>query len=327
MSSLPTRPSSGTLPLEDSRVGPYLRALQAGLYALAPNEDFVPLRESIAHLKALDPQLSGSLLAPAALDMRSGLPSFPWMERALAEKSLTEGTGGYSNISDEEIAQAARLDADLGRRMGHRRLLHRHLFENELLPLSRLNVVLKRLGSNTDFAIAFDRMTPAGSWMRIRAELSGKAGWERSGPLSRAKNGRAVADPGLQHLLSRHLITPLLLLRTQLAEATGGVVRRLSRSFVGPFWFPGLPLPEDVPEPLRQGLLLHLSTEAIAADIRRSVHRDPWRRVTPGEAAPEGYGLYRERRFAASPALIRPVKDWASAQGMDIVATPLLPGR
>ncbi len=327
MSSLPARPGVGVLPLEDSRIGPYLRALQAGLHALAPNDDFVPLRESIAHLQALDPLLSGDLLAPAALDTRSGLPSFPWMERALAEKSLTEGTGGYSNISDEEIAQAARLDADLGRRMGHRRLLHRHLFAHDLLPLSRLSVALKRLGKNTDFAIAFDRMTPAGAWMRIRAELSGKAGWERSGPLSRTKDGRAVADPGLQHLLSRHLITPLLALRTQLAEATGGEIRRLSRSFVGPFWFPGLPLPERVPESIRQGLLLHLSTEAVAADIRRSVHRDPWRRMTPGESAPEGYGLYRERRFAASPNLIAPVKDWAAEQGIDVVATPLLPGR
>jgi hypothetical protein len=326
MSSLPARPGQDVLPLQDDRVGPYLRALQAGLHALAPNEDFVPLRESIAHLQALDPILSGDLLAPAELDTRSGLPCFPWMERAIAEQSLTT-EGGYANISDAEIAQAARLDPALGRRMSHRRLLHRHLIAHNLLPLSRLNVALKRLGKSTDFAIAFDRMTPVGSWMRIRAELSGKAGWERVGPLSRTKEGRAVADPGLQHLLSRHLITPLLALRTQLSEATGGEVRRLSRSFVGPFWFPGLPLPERVPPAIQQGLLLHLSVESVAADIRRSVHRDPWRAVTPGESAPEGYGLYRERRFAASPNLIDAVKDWGAGQGMDVVVSPLLPGR
>ena len=327
MSTLPTKPGQGPLPLEDERVGPYLRALQAGLHALAPNDDFVPLRESIAHLKALDPQLSGSLLAPAELDTRSGLPSFPWMERALAEKTLTEGGGGYAALTDAEIEQAARLDKELGERMFFRRLLHRHLFENSLLPLSRLQVALKRLGENTDFAIAFDRMTPNGMWMRIKAELSGKAGWERSGPLSRTRDGRAVADPGLQHLLSRHLITPLLALQTQLGEATGGEVRRLSRSFVGPFWFPGLPLPEQVPSSLRGGLLLHLSTEAVSTDIRRSVHRDPWVRASFSEAVPEGYGLYRERRFAASPNLIGPVRDWAAVEGIDVVVSPLIPGR
>ena len=313
--------------MEADRIGPYLRALQAGLHALAPNDDFVPLRESIAHLQALHPALSGQLLAPAELDVRSGLPSFPWMERALAEKTLTEGSGGYATISDDEIASARRLDPELGQRMQHRRILHQHLFANDLLPLSRLNVALKRLGRSTDFAVAFDRMTPAGYWMRIRAELSGPAGWERSGPLSRTKDGRAVADPGLQHLLSRHLITPLLALRTQLSEATGGEVRRLSRSFVGPFWFPGLPLPEQVPAALQGGLLLHLSTEAVAADIRRSVHRDPWRRPLPGEAAPEGYGLYRERRFAASPNLVTPTRDWAAGEGVDVVVSPLVPGR
>jgi hypothetical protein len=315
----------GHMPLPRARVSPYLRALISGLNALAPNDDYVPLRQAIAHLRALDPAISGDLLSPAEIDTRSGLPGFPWMERAIAEQSLAHEGSAYINTTDAEIARAARLDPVLSERMRARRDVHRLLSENVLLPISRLSAALKRLGRTTDFVLAFDRMTPMGAWMRIRVELSGKAGWERFGPISRTAEGRAVVDPGMQHLLSRHMVTPLLALRTQLAEATGAEVTRLSRSFVGPFWFPGLDLPEAVPEALSRGLMLHLSTEVVARDVRNSGHRDPMVPPSIGEQVPEGYGLYRERRFAASPNLHVPVKRWAADQGIDVIVVSLVP--
>ena len=315
----------GVLALPEARVGPYLRALQAGLTALAPNEDHVPLREAIAHMQALDPALSGTLLAPAEVDTRSGLPGFPWMERALAEQDLALQGSTYADTSDADVADALRLDADMGARVRARRDLHRLLRQHSLLPISRLQVALTRLGQTTDFVLAFDRMIPSGAWMRVRAELSGRAGWERFGPISRTADGRAVADRGLQHMLSRHIGTPLLALRAQLAEATGAEITRLSRGFVGPFWFPGLPLPAEVPAALRQGLLLHLSVEVASREVRRSGHRDPWLPPSIGESPPEGYGIYRERRFAASPNLLAPIRDWAAQKGIDVVASPLVP--
>lgn len=307
------------------RVAPYLRALISGLNALAPNEDYVPLRESVAHLQALDPAISADLLAPAEVDTRSGLPGFPWMERAIAEQSLAQQGSVYVHTSDVEIARAERLDPELGQRMRARRTLHAHLSAHALLPISRMRAALKRLGKTTDFVLTFDRMTPVGAWMRIRVELSGRAGWERYGPIARTPEGRATVDAGMQHLLSRHMVTPLLALRAQLTEATGAEITRLSRSFVGPFWFPGLSLPAGVPDALGKGLLLHLSTEVVARDIRNSGHRDPMLPPTIGEQIPEFYGLYRERRFAASPNLTVPVKEWAANQGIDVVVVPLVP--
>jgi hypothetical protein len=315
----------GYMTLPPERAGPYLRALVAGLSALAPNDDHVPLREALAHLQALDPATSGDLLTPAEIDTRSGLPGFPWMERALAEQSIARDGAGYSQTSDAEISRAVRLDPVLGDRMGARRALHKLLLDRPLLPISRLSAALKRLGKTTDFVLAYDRMTPVGAWMRIRAELSGRAGWDKHGPFSRTSDGRVTVDSGMQHLLSRHLATPLLALSAQLTEATGAQVTRLSRSFVGPFWFPGLSLPDQVPEALSKGLLLHLSTEVVARDIRNSGHRDPLVPKTIGEVVPEGYGLYRSRRFAASPGLITPVKSWAAGQGIDVVVVSLVP--
>lgn len=319
------RTDQGYLTLPRAQVGPYLRALIAGLNAMAPNRDYVPLREAVTHLRALDPALSGELLWPAEVDIRSGLPGFPWMERVIAEQSLARQGASYAETSEQELAEAHRLDPALGERMRHRRNLHRLLREESLLPISRLEVALKRLGKTTDFVLDFDRMTPGGGWMRVRAELSGRAGWDRYGPISRTGDGRVQVDRGLQHMFSRHIGTPLLALRAQIAQACGAEVTRLSRGFVGPFWFPGLPLPDGVPAVLRQGLLLHLSAEVVAKDVRQSGHRDPWLPPSIGEVAPEGYGMYRERRFAASPNLDRAVRDWAAKKDIDVVVAPLTP--
>ena len=94
--------------LPSERVGPYLRALLAGLEALAPNEDFVPLEEAAAHLRALDPANGGALLLPAEVDDGSGLPSFGWLERARAEQ-VVAGSGGHGH---REAMELDGLDAD-----------------------------------------------------------------------------------------------------------------------------------------------------------------------------------------------------------------------
>ena len=62
--------------LEPQRSGPYLRALAAGLRALAPHGDFVPLAECLTLLEVLHPELSGDLLEPARVD--------PWVDHLLA---------------------------------------------------------------------------------------------------------------------------------------------------------------------------------------------------------------------------------------------------
>ncbi len=313
--------------LTGAQAGPYLRALQAGLHALAPNDDYVPVGEALAHLQALDPRLSGTLLLPAEVDDRSGLPAFVWLERALAEQSLARAGDAAADgavETEEEAERLARLDPELAERMRARVALHAHLRRHDLLPTSRLVVRPRRRGAVEAYRAAYDSLSATGLWVRARLELEGPRGWA-AGLLDTRPDGSVRTDAGMQHLLARHVNTPLLGMVAQLAAGSGARITRLARSVVGPFWFPGFPRPRQVPEALGRGLLLHLYTEVVGADVVHSAHRDPLHAGDPDEEPPEGCGIYRERRFAASPALVGVLRDWSRAQGCDVAVVALAP--
>ncbi len=304
------------------RVGPYIRALQAGLYALAPGDDHVPLDEALAHLAALDPDLSGDVLLPAEVDDRSGLPAFVWLSRARAEQALAREPGAGVSAVDEDLQRLRQLDGDLANRVRARSLLRDHLRATELLPASRLQVVPRKRGATEEFRAAYDCLSATGLWVRIHADLSGPPGWSE-GLLTLRRDGSVHARSGLLHLFARHAATPLLALSEQLAAGTGARTRRLARSAVGPFWFPGFPLPAGLPEALGRGLLLHLVSEVVGDDVRQSAVQDPLHRADPSERAPEGTGIYRERRFAASSTLADAVHDWARGRGCEVSVVSL----
>ncbi len=309
-----------------ARVGPYLRALRAGLFALAPNEDHVPLREVDAHLQALDPALSGDVLAPAALDPSSGMPAFPWMERAVAEQAVARAAtfGDVRDAAGQDWGRAAHLDPALAARMQARARLHRFLRDQALLPVTRLRAALRRRGAEWDYSLRYDRMMPGGGWMRLTAELSGPARWS-AGLLDHRPDGTVGVDPGFRHLLARHSVTPIVALQAHLEESLTVRVPRLTRAFLGPFWFPGLALPADAPDAARGALVLHAAVEVLGADVHSPAHRDPWVPRRTGEGVPAGFGLFRERRFAASPPAVAGLTAWATSRGAPTVVVPLTP--
>ena len=311
--------------LATERAGLVLRALQAGLRALAPHGDFVPLRAALAHLHALDPALSGEVLAPAELDPRSGLPGFAWLERARAEQVLARATPEGEEMPDEVVARAARVDPALSQRLGHRRALHRYLRTAALLEASHLEVRLKRVAKGTwDLALAYDRILPEAGWMRICADVSVPVRLARE-VFVLEPSGTVSVDEGVRHLLSRQCVLPLLVLQGSLGDSLQVEVLRLSRSFVGPFWFPGLALPHDAPAWAQRGLTLHLSQEVVGQDVRESRHRDPWRGPQASEVCPPGFGLFRERRFAVSPHLVAEARQWSAERGSPSVVVGLRP--
>lgn len=304
--------------LPEGRVGPYVRALATGLNLLAPHGDFVPLIPALAHLKALDPVLSGSLLAPAAVHDRTGMPSFTWMQRVLSEKQLAHSG---PEPSEADIERAARLDPALARRLAHRRTLRVHLRDTDLLPSTHLGCELRRLGATTEVAGAYDRLAPDGRWLRIRFVVEGPGHISQLGPFRILRNSKLAVDSGLQHLLTRHFASPLLALREQLEDVSEGTLIRLSRSWIGPFWFPGIRIPSDVPEALGKGLLVQLSTEVVAVDVHHDMHLDPlMKRVA--ESPPEGQKIFRERRFAASASVIDPLRAFCEQRS---TRCPILP--
>lgn len=306
--------------LPPERVGPYLRALEASLETLAPNDDFVPLSEAVAHVRALGPGVGGELLAPAEISVRTGMPAYAWLERAQAEQVLARRTTHRHDASDAELERASGLDPALGKRMRDRRDLHRHLRRHDLLPALRTTGAVRRLDPH-DVALCYDRMAPDGRWVRIRAEV--RIVQRHSGPLHIDGEGRLQLDASLQAFLTRHFTNRLDALHGQLAEVCEGEVLRLSRAWLGPFWFPGVELPDDVPAELGSGLLLHASSEVMAADVAAPRHLDPWRAAPPDERVPDGQNVFRERRFAATGRVVAVARQWAEAKGFRNVVVPV----
>jgi hypothetical protein len=298
------------LPVE--RVGAYVRALHAGLDALAPHEDYVPLAEALAHLRALDPELSGDVLLPAEVNQRSGMPSFVWMERASSEKALAVTRPG-NDASEDSLTRAEELDLALGQRLRHRRDLHRHLRQWPLLPTTRIAAAVRSVKPKVEVLLSYDRQAPDGRWVRVRADFRADG---FSHPFSMDRDGLVSVDPALLHLMTRHFTTSLLALREQLVDATGMDVTRLARSWVGPFWFPGVALPPGVDSSLSRGLLLHLLTEVVSEDVSRALHLDPLTPIDPTEQPPPGQRIYRERRFAATPTVVVAAEKLGHEQGI-----------
>ena len=306
---------SPPIPLPGQRVTGYLRALLAGLDALGPNADFVPLREARSTLELLDPTLAADLLDPAEANPRSGMPSLAWISRGTGlVRAGREGRGP----SDREVERARSLDPALALRLDARRRLRAFADDRSFLPGSRLRGAVRRRGATTDFLLTFDRITPDALWLRVRVDLTGPAGWEDTGPITLHEDGAVTLDAGLPHLLSRHLLTPITALRHQLQDGTGALVSRISRCALGPFWFPGIPLPSEVPQRLGAGLVLHASSEVLGQQVRASAHVDPLVRP-PAEPVPAGYGLFRDRRFAATGALVDDLRSWSADRGCRVV--------
>ncbi|HJN74159.1 MAG TPA: hypothetical protein QGF58_09530 [Myxococcota bacterium] len=301
--------------LGPERAGPYLRALRAALETLAPHGDYVPLSEATALLEALDPALSADVVLPARAEPASGMPDFAWISRVVAEQHLASRGDDDTDLDDESIERALRLDPDLGQRMQARRRLHRFLRRNPILPSSRLIAALHRRKPTIDVTVTWDRLAADGRWRRVRCTVR----WPSRhflGPIELTEEGIFVPE-GVVHLFSRHADVPILGLREQLAAGLGGQILRLSRGTIGPFWFPGIKLPRGVPEDLGSGLLLHLVSEILAEDVQESRHMDP---LLPDESEDvvEGVGLFRQRRFAASPPVLAAVQDWGAATGMEL---------
>jgi hypothetical protein len=293
-------------------IGPYLSALRAGLAAHAPNDDFVSLAHANRHLLALSPHVSGALLHPGEIDVDAGLPHHNWLTRARAEATLAA----------EEISQPDAPHPDLGSEIAaqhqYRMSLRSLLQGGPLLTTSRLRAEQRYAGPISTYRIRFDHLLPGAGWMRICADVSGPRGWD-IGLLEVEQDDQVTVETGLRHLFLRHGTTPLLVLFDSLQNLVLVKLLRLSRTFIGPFWFPGLPLPDHAPDVLRNTLALHLFQEVVANDVHESYHRDPWVPPTVGAETPDGYGLFRERRLAVPHGRVLGVNAWAEGRGGAVV--------
>jgi hypothetical protein len=140
--------------------------------------------------------------------------------------------------------------------------------------------------------------------------------------------GLGTATRLLGHLSAQgkeYVATIALGIATSTDDAQGEVLR-LSRAWIGPFWFPGVERVVDAPAELFSGLVLHASTEVVGVDLRGHQQADPLA-GPPVERLPPGFGSFRERRFAASPKLVEPLRAWCASFSAACVVVPVVGGR
>ena len=296
--------------LPDHRVGPYIRALRAGVRILAPDADHVSAAALGVHLEALDPHVSGPLLLPGRIDLRSGLPNLAWMDRVRAERDASVGVRA---TDPKRVEAIRRTDPELAERlMGRVRMLG-VVGQHALVPELQVQAQMVRRGEgrNADgrrVRITLDRRIPGAGWTRIRVEADNP----EQGRVVRSVGlgGDVVLQAGFADLLARHVVSPLAGLHGVLREVAGLQVHRLSRGVLGPFWFPGGPEPEGAPEWSRGALVLHLGLEVIGVEVRNSAHHDPF--VRGLVAGVEGGGVFRGRRLAVSPGRVDAARAWVA---------------
>ena len=281
----------------------------------------MPLRDVVHHLRALDPALSGPVLLPAEVDDTTGMPAYAWLQRAHAEAAALATTPLHDAATVDRVR---RRDPGLAARLQGRHRLREHLVADRLLPAARIAARVRRVTEKTDVTVTYDRVEPLGTWLRIRVELSAQRGAREVGPV-RIHGERARADDALLHLLTRHHAVPLQALFIQLRRVFSAAMPRLSRSRVGPFWFPGVRLPGGVPPELASGALLHLSTEVLGVDVLGSSSHDPMLELELAEI-PDGRGLFRQRSFAATDRVAAAVRAWCAARRVPAIVVPLRPG-
>ncbi len=296
-----------SLPYE--RVGPYLRALRAGLSALAPNTDHPDPLALDTHLQALDPSLSTTLLLPARLDPGSGLPDATWMDRARAEVAAAQHVRPTEPARIDAIRAA---DPELAERLTGRSKLLAWLATRPLAPDMWVEARLVRRGEGRAAAgrrvrVTLDRRVPRVGWVRLRVDVDDPAA---RGAVVRAYTRQDGVDlePGFAELLARHVVSPLAGLHEIIRSATDLRIHRLSRGILGPFWFPGGPEVAEAPAWVAGALVLHQGLEVIGEEVRARTHHDPF--TKPLFPPNPNLGTFRSRHLAVSAHRLDAARTW-----------------
>jgi hypothetical protein len=310
--------------LPERRVGPYIRALRAGLRALAPDRDHASFEELDVHLESLDPAISTSLLLPAQVDAMTGLPDISWMDRVRAERAAADEV---RPTDPKRIAAIRSADPVLARRLTGRVQLLEWLKGRRLAQDFAVEAAVIRRGKDRGAAgrrvrITMDRRLPRAGWTRVRLEVDTPE--RHDGVIVQREAGRVVTlHGGFSDLLARHAFSPLAGLHRILSDVTGQTIHRLSRGVIGPFWFPGGPQPTPGVDWAHGALVLQLGLEVIGREVRTRTHHDP---LSQQLFAPDQtVGTYRGRRFAVSPQCVDAARAWCASITGAADVVPLVP--
>jgi len=293
-----------------------------------------------AHLRnlyaAMRPSLSRGLYPELALSPSNGLPAERAVSRVQADAQLA---GKYLRENPREtlLAAAERTDLDAARRMVDRRDYYATLAEAPPCPAVNLQLALRRVDPETQtahFTVMFDRYDlseslfvrytillrqTANRWTRQQVELVGD-------DLAFTENFR--------NAISRFTSDEAEFAFLLLSDLPRVAVEDVIRGRVGPLWTRGAEMPNDFAalfEQFPEAAVLHFPMDRAGRNVPREGRSDPLatlyrefldeetRAPVDARARALTYKVWKERKFAATADISRPLQELLKGRGTPCV--------
>lgn len=266
------------------------RSLARGIGALRLNQHF----PSAERLRALLPYLPDA--GRLRLDARNGLPvGSEWARLAAEHAEAPASLAAWADLPDSEPLVGARRHelAELCAIAGP--------------PIREIHVALRHLdGQRASFIVRVDRIDLAtGTIARYTLTIGDVV-------------GRMVEQRALELRASDAFRARLELLSSQdaglafaaLREGDGLDVEEVVRGVLGPVVIPGMAGPDALTElPVRE-IIVSACLERASVDVRGDAVDDPLASTVVLAAPNEGFGVSRQRKWAASRPDVAPLKAW-----------------
>lgn len=336
----------------------YLSLLGRAIRAARLSKSFPDRRRLDATLRALEGEAHRGLYEGIYLDSRSGLPNMASFTRALADKSV--GLESLQRYETQEQLDARASDHEIYARMANKRRYYETLGKMHLAPVDEHRVLLRRhepAASRASFRVELTKLTGSGAYVRVVIELTQTSGLWAHKLVELDEFGEvAEGTAGLRSMIYRFAGYDAETLFVRLHELEGVHVERVQRGIIGPvLWsVPGRDAQSGVAQPeanaiteawqaawaagklaAGQHLVASFATDTAAIDVKDEKSNDPLSPLLASAIRQEEqaryrilrerhpFRVYKDRKFAATPALVGLVEAVCAALGSKNLVYPI----
>ncbi len=289
--------SEALVVLEGAEVAAYLDRLRSLVRAARLSQAYYPAAVLLELLDWLHPEAHGGVYDSLKLDGRSGLPILRELLRPATDRQ----------------AAAAELQRPGG--PGKKRRYYERLVEKPVSALENAQVVVRREDEDGRLVrLVVDKLDARGWLSRMSVLASDADGKRQAAELLEAvqRVGPFDAEWALVHL----------------TDKLGLAVESVVRGVIGPLWFRGVRVPDEVAALVAGGgAILSCASEEAGVTVPAGGNNDPFVSLFEEEIGEEaratyhavqdrlGYRVYRDRKFAVSPGLEGALGELCAARG------------
>lgn len=336
----------------------YLSLLGRALRAARLSKTFPDRRRLDATLQALESNAHQGLYEGIYVDSRSGLPNMASFTRALADKSV--GLESLQRYEAQVELDARANDHEIYARMAAKRRYYETLGKMHLAPVDEHRVLLRRhepASSRASFRVELTKLSGSGQYLRVVIELTQTAGLWAHKLVSLDEYGEvAEGTAGLRSMVYRFAGYDAETLFVRLHELEGVQVERVQRGLIGPvLWsVPGSGGQSTVAQPdanpiaeawgaawaagkLGPGrhMIASFANDIAAIDVKEEKSNDPLSPLLASAIREQEkarykilrdrhpFRVYKDRKFAATPELVKLVESVCGALGSKNLVYPI----